>query len=98
MKELGETEELLRELTRLEQQMQAGTLTAAEFRAILEAMPPRRRPLRWYGFESPGGSAWTWPSPPEFDERSFIVSGDDVCVRSMTAGTVRLRIRTISMS
>ena len=39
MKELRETEELLRELTRLEQQMQAGTLTAAEFRAILEAMP-----------------------------------------------------------
>lgn len=81
MKELRETEELLRELTRLEQQMQAGTLTAAEFRAILEAMPPRRRPLRWYGLGEDGGDAWTWPSPPEFDERSFIVSGDDVCVR-----------------
>lgn len=81
MKELRETEELLRELTRLEQRVAAGALTVEGFRSILEAMPSRRRPMWWYGFEPSGPGERNWLSPPEFDERSFIVSGDDVCVR-----------------
>ena len=81
MKKLRETEALLRELTALEQETAAGRLTGQSFRARLEAMPPESRPLRWYGFDAPPGDEWAGPSPPEFDERSFIVSGDDVCVR-----------------
>lgn len=81
MLHLKETEKLLYQLTDWEQAVAAGRMTQTEFRSRLESLPQDRRPLDWYGLEAPAPGRREETPLPEFDEKSFILSGDDVCVR-----------------
>ena len=81
MLHMEETEKLLYRLTEWEQEQAAGRMTQEEFRSAIEALPRDLRPLDWYGIEGPVPGRREETSLPEFDEKSFILSGDDVCVR-----------------
>lgn len=81
MLHMEETEKLLYRLTEWEQEQAAGRITQREFRSALEALPRDLRPLDWYGIEAPAPGGREDTALPEFDEKSFILSGDDVCVR-----------------
>lgn len=81
MLHMEETEKLLYRLTEWEQEQAAGRMTQREFRSALEALPRDLRPLDWYGIEAPAPGGREDTALPEFDEKSFILSGDDVCVR-----------------
>ena len=81
MLHMEETEKLLYRLTEWEQEQAAGRMTQEEFRSAIEALPRDLRPLDWYGIEAPVPGRREETSLPEFDEKSFILSGDDVCVR-----------------
>lgn len=81
MLHMEETEKLLYRLTEWEQEQAAGRMTQREFRSALEALPRDLRPLDWYGIEAPAPGGREDTALPEFDEKSFILSGGDVCVR-----------------
>lgn len=82
MLHMEETEKLLYRLTEWEQEQAAGRMTQEEFRSAIEALPRDLRPLDWYGIEAPVPGRREETSLPEFDEKSFILSGDDVCAQA----------------
>lgn len=81
MLHIEETEKLLYQLTAWEQAAAQGRMTQEEFRSALESLPQDRRPLDWYRLDEPETGCREETAPPEFDEKSLILSGDDACVR-----------------